>query len=139
MHIRTDFTPTPEWKKCAVFVVCPPGVPRLTAHIGSYTRGVAIEVDDVELAREMPVPEFDVDQEGEALARIVKDAGKDNAKAAALQDLFATIKARRATARDKDSPEAERRKAVAELPGLIRDYFAKKEALKESLLDSLFE
>ena len=135
----TNVTPTPEWKKYSVSVVCAPDVPRLTAHIGSYTRGAVIEVDDVTLIREMPVPEFDVDKEGGALARIVKDAGKGNAKAAGLQKLFDRIKARLATANDKDSPEAERRKAAAELPGLIQDYFAEKEALKGSLLDSLFE
>lgn len=135
----TEFTPTSEWTRYAVSKVFPADTERIKLAIGTYSRGVVISVDDAELSQGLSVPEFDVDKEGESLAQLVKDAGQGDEKAAELQKLFDAIKQKLATANDESASKASRSQAAKELPDLIKDYAAKKKALKDGLLDSLLE
>lgn len=135
----TEFVPTAEWSHYSVTKVFPPETERLKVAIGTYTRNVIISADDLTLTWGLAVPDFDVEKEAAALEQLLKDAGKDNQDAAELQKLFDRIKEKLAAAWDQEIPEADRKKAAGELPELIKENFAKKSALKQSLLDSLLE
>ena len=135
----TEFAPSSEWTKVTVSKVYPPEIERVRVDVGSYSRDVAIEVDDAELTWALATPEFDVDAEAADLARLMKDAGKDDAKGAALKALFDKVKGLLAVARNPDAPAKDKAAAVGKLPPLIKEYLAEKEALKQSALDSLFD
>ncbi|MFH0963748.1 MAG: hypothetical protein V2A58_07020 [Planctomycetota bacterium] len=134
-----DFTPTSEWTKVAVSSVYPPGIERVRAVIGLYSRDVEIEVDDAHLARALAVPEFNVEGEAKDLSQLAEGAGRDDEKAAALRSLLEAIREKLATAGSAEATEEAKVEAARTLPSLIQEYFARKEELKRRLLESLFE
>lgn len=133
------FTATPRWRKVTVSTVYPAGIERIRVDIGSYSRDIAIEVDNATLTWGPAVHEFDVEGEAADLAQLLADAGDESEDAAELKELFATIEDLLSRARSEDTSAKDKAQAAQKLPQLIADYFKRKDALKASLLDSLFD
>ena len=135
----TLFVPRREWTKYTVSKVYPADTGRIRLDIGSYSRDVVIAVDDLTFTCGMDVPEFDVEKEAEDLTELRGYEDEDSELGVELEKLFDEVRGLLAVVGNEQTSDEDRKSAAGRLPDLVRDYFAKKEALKQALLDSLFE